>query len=66
MSLFSEIQESAEGRELSLKWYQARVRALGKLKGDMVIREGKAEAKAQSRPQRGMLNLFNYRPKAIS
>ena len=63
MTLFADIKESAEGRELSLKWYQARVRALGKLKGDMVIREGKADAMAQSRPQRGMLNLFNYRPK---
>ena len=63
MSLFTEIQESAEGRELSLKWYQARVRALGKLKGDTIIREGKADASAQARPRRGMLNLFNYRPK---
>ena len=63
MSLFTEIQESAEGRELSLKWYQARVRALGTLKGDRVIREGKADAMAQSRPQFGMLNLFSYRPK---
>ena len=60
MSLFTEIKESAEGRELSLKWYQARVRALGKLKADTVIREGKADAMAQSRPQFGMLNLFNY------
>jgi hypothetical protein len=64
MSLFTEIKESADGRELSLKWYQARVRALGKLKAGMVIREGKADAMAQSRPQFGMLNLFNYRPMA--
>ena len=63
MSLFTEIKESAEGRELSLKWYQARVRALGKLKADTIIREGKADASAQARPQFGMLNLFNYRPK---
>ena len=40
MSLFTEIKESAEGRELSVRWYRDRVRALGKLKGGSVIRQG--------------------------
>ena len=63
MTLFADIKESAEGRELSVRWYRDRVRALGTLKGDSVIREGKADATAQARPRGGMLNLFNYRPK---
>ena len=62
MSIFTDIKESAEGRELSLKWYRDRVGELGKLKAQQVIRKGKEDATARVRPTYGMLNLFHYRP----
>ena len=65
MSLFQDIKESAEGKELSVRWYQSQIRALGgTLKsGTQVIQEGRGEGSTQSRPTYGMLNLFHYRPK---
>ena len=65
MSLFQDIKESAEGKELSVRWYQSQIRALGgTLKsGTQVIQEGRVEGSTQSRPTYGMLNLFHYRPK---
>ena len=62
MSIFTDIRESAEGRELSLKWYRDRVGELGKLKARQVIVKGKEDATARVRPTYGMLNLFHYRP----
>tara|TARA_Y100000310_G_C20662575_1_gene805592 strand:- start:1200 stop:1787 length:588 start_codon:yes stop_codon:yes gene_type:complete len=62
VSLFDDIKETAEGRELSLRWYRDRVRALGDLKAEAVIRAGKEDATAQVRPTYGMLNLFYYKP----
>ena len=62
MSIFTDIRESAEGRELSLRWYRERVGQLGKLKARQVIRQGKEDATARIRPTYGMLNLFHYRP----
>ena len=62
MSIFTDIRESAEGRELSLKWYRDRVRALGQLKAKQIIIAGKKDANARVRPTYGMLNLFHYRP----
>ena len=46
MSLFQEIKESAEGRELSLRWYRNKIRSL---KGERItvrqhIREGTSSA----------------------
>lgn len=29
MSLFQEIKDSAEGRELSIRWYQRKIKSLG-------------------------------------
>ena len=62
MTIFTDIRESAEGRELSLKWYRDRVRALGQLKARQIIIKGKKDATARVRPTYGMLNLFHYRP----
>ena len=62
MSIFTDIRESAEGRELSLKWYRDRVGELGKLKASQIIVKGKEDATARVRPTYGMLNLFHYRP----
>ena len=62
MTLFTNIKESAEGRELSTRWYRDRVRALGEVKAHRVIIEGKEDATAQVRPTFGMLNLFFYEP----
>ena len=62
MSIFTDIRESAEGRELSLRWYRERVAALGSVKGRYVILKGKEDATAKIRPTYGMLNLFHYRP----
>jgi len=62
MTIFTDIKESAAGRELSLRWYRERVRALGQLKPDKIIREGKKDSTARIRPTYGMLNLFFYFP----
>jgi len=62
MTLFTEIKESAEGRELSTKWYRDRVRAVGEISAEKVIVGGKEDATAQVRPTFGMLNLFFYKP----
>ena len=62
MSIFTDIKESAAGRELSVRWYRDRVRALGELRADQIIREGKEDATARIRPTYGMLNLFFYFP----
>ena len=64
MTLFTNIKESAEGRELSTRWYRDRVRALGEVKAHRVIIEGKEDATAQVRPTFGMLNLFFYEPES--
>ena len=45
MSIFTDIKESAAGRELSVRWYRDRVRALGELRADKIIREEIAKQK---------------------
>ena len=61
MSLFREIKESAEGRELSLRWYRNKIRSL---KGERItvrqhIREGTSSALVEF----GKMNMFSYSPK---
>ena len=61
MSLFQEIKQSAEGRELSLRWYRNKIRSLGGEQKPVTeyIREGDGGA----RPIFGMMNMFRYQPK---
>ena len=67
-NLFDDIKETVEGRDLSLRWYQARIRALGGRQmqgpaaGLKMIREGKDRGRISNRPTYGMLNLFRYFP----
>ena len=65
MSLFQDIRDSAEGRELSVRWYQDQIRNLG---GNTIgarqhIAEGTRENRTSVRPTFGELNLYYYRPK---
>ena len=65
MSLFQDIRDSAEGRELSVRWYQDQIRNLG---GNTIgarqhITEGRRENKTAVGPTFGELNLYYYRPK---
>jgi len=65
MSLFQEIKDSAEGRELSIRWYQRKIKSLGadRYSATQHIMQGQKEGRVVSRPEFGMLNLFHYRPK---
>lgn len=60
MSLFDDIKESAEGRELSTRWYRSKITSLGgtTMTAEQHIEEGYATAK----PNYGMMNLFHYQP----
>ena len=66
MSLFQEIKESAQGRELSMKWYQNRIKHIG---GSSIrnprtlIHDEEGHGVARARPGFGELNLFQYSPK---
>jgi hypothetical protein len=68
MSLFQEIKDSAEGRELSIKWYQRKIKSLGadRYSATQHIMQGSKEGRVVSRPEFGMLNLFYYEPKGAS
>ena len=60
MSLFDNIKESAEGRELSTRWYRSQITSLG---GDsMSAKSHINQGQATARPNYGMMNLFSYRP----
>ena len=66
MSLFQEIKESAQGRELSIKWYQNRIKHLGgsSLRNPRtLIHDEEGHGVARVRPGWGELNLFQYTPK---
>jgi len=60
VSLFDDIKESAEGRELSTRWYRSKITSLGgtTMTAEQHIEEGYATAK----PNYGMMNLFHYQP----
>ena len=66
MSLFQEIKDSAQGRELSIKWYQNRIKHIG---GSSIrnprtlIHDEEGHGIARARPGWGELNLFQYAPK---
>ncbi len=66
MSLFQEIKESAQGRELSMRWYQNRIKHIG---GSSIrnprtlIHDEEGHGVARARPGFGELNLFQYSPK---
>ena len=64
MSIFEEIRDSADGRELSEKWYRFKVKQVlgtrGSFRGVMADADG---VQRKSIPKWGNLNLFWYRPK---
>ena len=64
MSIFEEIRDSAEGRELSERWYRFKVRQMLGTRGSFrgVMADADTEQR-KSRPKWGNMNLFWYRPK---
>ena len=64
MSIFEEIRDSAEGRELSERWYKFKVKQVMGTRGSFRGVMGDAEPHNRgSRPKPMMMNLFWYRPK---
>ena len=64
MSIFEEIRDSADGRELSERWYRFKVKQTLGTRGS--FRGVMAEADTDNRraiPKWGNMNLFWYRPK---
>jgi len=60
VSLFDDIKQSAEGRELSTRWYRSKITSLG---GDsMTATSHITQGNTTARPNYGMMNLFSYRP----
>ena len=64
MSIFEEIRDSADGAELSEKWYRFKVRQVLGTRGSFrgVMADADTEQR-KSRPKWGNMNLFWYRPK---
>ena len=64
MSIFEEIRDSAEGRELSERWYKFKVKQVMGTRGSFrgVMADADTD-KRSSQPEFGNLNLFWYRPK---
>ena len=64
MSIFEEIRDSADGAELSEKWYRFKVRQMMGTRGSFrgVMADADTERR-KSIPEWGNLNLFWYRPK---
>ena len=60
MSLFDDIKESAEGRELSTRWYQSKIASLGG--NQMGAKQHIEGGDKTAGPNYGMMNLFSYRP----
>ena len=60
MSLFDDIKESAEGRELSTRWYRGKITSMGG--NSMTARQHINQGNSTARPNYGMMNLFSYRP----
>jgi len=65
VSIFDDIKQSAEGRELSTRWYRGKITSLGgtDMTARQHIRVGEREGNTTARPNYGMMNLFAYRPK---
>ena len=64
MSIFEEIRDSAEGRELSERWYRFKVKQMMGTRGSFrgVMADADTERR-KSIPKWGNMNLFWYRPK---
>ena len=64
MSIFEEIRDSADGRELSERWYRYKVKQVLGTRGSFRGVMGDADPHNRgSRPKPMMMNLFWYRPK---
>ena len=64
MSIFQEIRDSEEGRELSERWYRYKVKQiLGTRASFRGIMSDAAPEERGARPNWGNMNLFWYRPK---
>ena len=64
MSIFEEIRDSADGRELSERWYRYKVKQILGTRGSFRGVIGEADARSRgSIPKWGNMNLFWYRPK---
>ena len=64
MSIFEEIRDSADGKELSNRWYRFKVRQMLGTRGSFrgVMADADTERR-KSIPEWGNLNLFWYRPR---
>ena len=61
-TIFRKIREEAGGRELSVRWYRNKVKALApRITGPELLSEAERK-KITARPTYGMMNLFWYKP----
>jgi len=58
-TIFEQLSNEAEGRELSVRWYRSKINDLAPriTAGEML-----AQGKSTATPNFGLLNLFNYKP----
>ena len=61
-TIFRKIREEAGGRELSVRWYRSKIKALApRITGPELLSEAEKK-KIRARPTYGMMNLFWYKP----
>ena len=61
-TIFRKIREEAGGRELSVRWYRNKIKALApRITGPQLLSEAEKK-KITARPNYGMMNLFWYKP----
>ena len=61
-TIFRKIREEAAGRELSVRWYRNKIKALApRITGPELLSEAEKK-KIRARPTYGMMNLFWYKP----
>ena len=61
-TIFRKIREEAGGRELSVRWYSNKIKALApRITGPELLSEAEKK-KITARPNYGMMNLFWYKP----
>ena len=61
-TIFRKIREEAGGRELSVRWYRNKIKALApRITGPELLSEAERK-KITARPTYGMMNLFWYKP----
>ena len=61
-TIFRKIREEAGGRELSVRWYRSKIKALApRITGPELLSEAERK-KIKARPTYGMMNLFWYKP----